>query len=340
MKIRMVAFILSILLSQLFLYSSWGYGQDGLAAKYPGDRGIENDPDVIFVENFEENSMANVASRWSDISNIGGMSLVADVPAVSLGSRSIQMTSIGGVNDGGHLFKKLPTGYNQLYMRYYIKYASGGIYHHNGGKIGGYNPASNWPIGGAGTKPTGSDRFSVGAEPNYDAPVTNDGVPRFDLYTYWMNMRSWQNPVTDPSTAYYGNDFIQDPNVKTQLDKWMCVEVMVKMNNPVTSYNGELTLWIDGQQVMHLGEGVPMGRWVSDSFFPDSAGTPFEGFQWRNMDGLNINWIWLLHYVTDDPPGYVGKIWFDDLVVAKSYIGPINVPDVTPPSPPGGLQVK
>ena len=32
----------------------------GIAARYPGDVGIESDPAVIFVENFEEPSMNDV----------------------------------------------------------------------------------------------------------------------------------------------------------------------------------------------------------------------------------------------------------------------------------------
>ena len=36
----------------------------GLANKYPGDIGIESDPNVVFVENFEEGSIPAVISRW------------------------------------------------------------------------------------------------------------------------------------------------------------------------------------------------------------------------------------------------------------------------------------
>lgn len=36
---------------------------DGIASKYPGDVGIENDPDVLFVENFES---PNWADKWQE----------------------------------------------------------------------------------------------------------------------------------------------------------------------------------------------------------------------------------------------------------------------------------
>jgi uncharacterized repeat protein (TIGR01451 family) len=288
--------------------------QEGIARKYPGDTGIENDSQVIFTEDFETGSLSDITDRWTDHSNVEGMSLVSDVPSASSGARSLQITSIGGTNTGGHFYKRLSIGHDQLYFRFYVKYASGGTYHHTGGKIGGYNPPTNWPQGGAGIRPSGNDRFTIGAEPVGQDPW------RFDFYVYWMHMRG--NPGDD---RYWGNDFIQDPTLHFT-DKWTCVEVMVKLNNPVSSYNGELALWIDGEQIIHLGEGFPNGRWVWDSFYPDPAGSPFEGFQWRNAEELEINWIWLLHYVTQDPPGYVGKVWFDDVVLATSYIGPIDAP--------------
>ena len=52
----------------------------GIAALYPGDTGIENHPDVIFVERFEQATMADLFTRWSDVKNGAAMSLSSDVP--------------------------------------------------------------------------------------------------------------------------------------------------------------------------------------------------------------------------------------------------------------------
>src|SRR6185503_542686 len=38
----------------------------GLAAKYPGDRNIDKDPRVLFVEDFEEPTLDALKSRWED----------------------------------------------------------------------------------------------------------------------------------------------------------------------------------------------------------------------------------------------------------------------------------
>ena len=45
--------------------------RQGLAGKYRGDRGIENDPNVIFVEDFEEGSLDAVASGWEGLIRAG-----------------------------------------------------------------------------------------------------------------------------------------------------------------------------------------------------------------------------------------------------------------------------
>jgi hypothetical protein len=52
---------------------------NGIAALYPGDVGIENDPDVVFVEKFEENTLADLFNRWTDILNGPTLSFNADV---------------------------------------------------------------------------------------------------------------------------------------------------------------------------------------------------------------------------------------------------------------------
>ena len=319
--------VASLLALVLLSSANLASGQ-GIAAKYLRDVGIQNDPDVLLTEMVED-SIAAIASRWNQAQNSAGMSLTSDIPAESGGARSLLMTSVGGMNTGGHLYKNLAPGYGQVYLRYYIKYSSSGTYHHTGGWLGGYNPPTDWPQGGAGVKPTGTDLFSIGPEPS-------DPALRFDLYTYWMEMR-----VSPDGVNYWGNTFIQDPSLVVKNDQWMCVEVMVKMNNPLSERNGELALWIDGKQIIDLREGSPLGIWNYNMFTPDPSGTPFEGFRWRATDPLNLNWIKLQHYTTADPSGFVGKVWWDHVVLAKKYIGPINTsPPGGPPAAPTGLRVE
>jgi hypothetical protein len=50
--------------------------------------------------------------------------------------------------------------------------------------------------------------------------------------------------------------------------------------------------------------------------------------QWRGDEKLNLNFLWPLCYITKAPRGHISRIRFDNIVVAKEYIGPIapNVP--------------
>ena len=295
---------------------SQGEVRHGLASKYKGDKGIEKDPDVIFVENFEENSLEAVKARWESIKNLDMMSFSADVPAASAGRQSLLMSHIGGKGTGAHLYRRLLPGYEQLYVRFYVKFARDCYPIHHFVHVGGYNPSTSWPQGGAGIRPAGDARFTTGIEP-YGRKW------RWDFYSYWMGMRS------SPDRKSWGHDFVNDENLIAERDKWICVELMMKMNNPVTAHNGQQELWIDGkswkkdgQLISRLGKGFPKGKWVWDSFQPDPKGEPFEGFQWRSDEKLNLNFLWILLYITDSPPGHVSKVWFDNIVVAKKYIGP------------------
>ena len=299
----------------------------GLASRYPGDAGIESDPAVVFVERFEDTSTAAVFGRWTDILNGPAMSLTSDVPAGSPGTRSLNIPwTGGGVNNGGHLFKVLTPGIDDvLYIRYYVKYPTSGRFSHNGIWIGGRNPSVNWPDPKAGTRPVGNDRFSAAAE---QANTTS----QFDHYDYWMNMH------LSNDGSYWGNRLLNDPSVTGRTGQWMCVEHMVKLNNPVSESNGEHAIWLDGVKISHIGPGFPSGFWSGGNFTQDPAGTPFEGMRWRSDTNLKVNWIWLQNYAPDDPAGFTSTMRFDHVVAARSYIGCLGSSSA-PPAPPTNVRV-
>lgn len=286
-----------------------------LAARYPGDAGIEADPDVVFVERFEEPTLGDLLARWTDVRNGSAMSFSADVPPGSPGTRSLDISwTGGGVSDGGHLYRQLSPGVDDtLYVRYYVKYPARGGYTHAGVWMGGHNPPLMWPNPQAGVKPAGHDRFSAAAE-------QSASTSRFDHYDYWMNMRPYA------ASQYWGNTLLNHPNVSVATDRWACVEHMVKLNQPTSSPNGEHAIWLDGVKVSHLGPAFPSGTWTGGRFVQDQAGSPFEGFQWRANADLNLNWIWLLAYAPDDTAGSVASLKLDHLVVARRYIGCLATP--------------
>jgi len=300
----------------------------GLSGLYPGDVGIESNANVVFVERFDEASLANLFGRWTDVLNGAGMSISNDAPAGSPVGKSLTIPWSAG-NTGGHLYRQLTPGVDDtLYIRYYVKYPSTTTYNHTGIWMGGYNPPLGWPNPQAGVKPTGSDRFIAAAEQN---TLTN----AFDHYDYWMGMHPGDG-------SHWGNLLLNNPGVQAAADQWVCVEQMVKLNSPVTALNGEHAIWLNGVKVSHVGQGFPKGVWSGGIFTQDPGGTPFEGLQWRNNAALNLNWMWLQVYSTSGS----GNLKYAHVVAAKSYIGCLasgsspTPPTVSVTSPASGATVS
>ena len=59
-------------------FTTTGTSAGGLSSLYPGDVGIENHPDVVFTERFED-SLTSVFGRWTDILNGPSMTTTSDV---------------------------------------------------------------------------------------------------------------------------------------------------------------------------------------------------------------------------------------------------------------------
>lgn len=273
---------------------------------------VNSQQTIIFSEDFESTTLPQVVAHWSEAVNQNGMALSDDVPPGSLGKKSLMVTSIIGQNTGGHLYKMFDRGYDSLYYRFYVKFAITCHSVHHFVHVGGYYPPTRWPQGGAGEKPQGYERFTSGIEPMGDRW-------EWDFYSYWMHMRGNPQP-----NKFWGNDFNPIPPAKIKRGEWMCVEAMMKVNNPASSYNGEQVLWIDGTKVMHLGKGFPNGYWVWDSFHPHPDSLPFEGFQWRSDENLRLNFFWLMFYMTKGDQGQIDTVWFDDVVVSTKYNGPLT----------------
>jgi hypothetical protein len=311
------------------------FPKEGIAARYPGDAGIERDAKVIFVENFEESTKEELFQRWETVGDKPGMSFSDEVPAGSVGKHTLIMEREKG--PGAQLYRRLKNekggwGYDRVFARYYVKFdPECGEIHHFGPCLGGNVPATSWPSVKAGQPTDGAKSFWSGIEPFGSAW-------RWDFYTYWHEMRG-----SPPRGQTWGNSFIRDPNLKVAKGRWICVEQMIQMND-VGDSNGEQALWIDGKLVGHQGKGFPKGLWTYDKFTPakggggirwdkekngperftvPEGGVPFEGYRWRTAPELNVNYVWLYIY-TEKPAGHRIKVWYDHVVVATEYIGPLK----------------
>jgi len=323
---RLAALLLAVLAPSALADDGLPEGA-GLSALYPGDKGIAKDPAVLLAEDFEEGTIADLQKKWTEVSNKDGNPLAfSDLrPEASRGKRSLEITATLGHDTGGHLFAPLAKGVDTAFARFYVRFDKDADYIHHFVHMGGLNPQTRWPNPQAGVRPEGDDRFSVGIEPWGDrGRAAAPGL--WNFYVYWHEMK------ISADGRYWGNGLRPVEDQPVPKGRWQCVELMIKMNKP-KEHDGELALWIDGKLKARFKKGAPRSKWSGMGFrLLEKGGEPFEGFSWRTDEALKISNFWLLHYVTENAarqnrvakPNPKNRVWFDDIVVATSYIGPIR----------------
>lgn len=106
-----------------------------------------------------------------------------------------------------------------------------------------------------------------------------------------------------PDGKYWGSGFRPETQSNIPRGKWICVEMMLKHNSPGKT-DGEQAYWIDGEL---------RGHW--------------RGIHWRTSPTLFANAFTLESYITDRRTKQrVNIVYFDNVVIAKEYIGPAKAP--------------
>ena len=267
----------------------------GLGAKYPGDVGIAADPAVLFHDDFEGQT---VGARWDWVR--GEEAVIGDRdPEVARGGQSARFVVAKDRNTDAGAWKRIPPQ-DELYMRGYVRYGKDfGYLHHGGfGYCATATPERFGPGGHAGRAPKGDAFFWNTLEP-VGRPGRGVSPPgRLMFYGYWWKMKP------DGRGNYWGNLFKPEPPQDPGLEKWTCVEWRVKANTPGEP-DGELDCWIEG---VHCGA--------------------FREINWRSSGDLKVNQVQIslyLEWSDFDRYGNGGDtrtVWYDDVVVATSYIGP------------------
>ncbi len=271
---------------------------NGLAARFPADAKIATDPRVIFADGFESGGFG----AWDEHSNKDGILDLVDESAsgAPLGSRSLRVTATLGENTGGGVTKWFESA-DRLFVRFYVKFAPDCDYTHHLVRLRankGLTGADRWSgFGQAGTKPQGDDRFTTGMEPwAGHGKLAPPG--KWNFYTYWHEMKAGGDG------RYWGNSFMAEDQPAIPRGRWICVEFMVKHNSPGEP-DGEQAYWIDGNLT---------GHWT--------------GINWRTSPTLFANSLAVESYVTDRwTKNPVNIVFFDNVVVAKDYIGPSGAMD-------------
>lgn len=284
-------------------------GSHGIAARYPGDKGIEKDPMVLFADDFESyQHPLEMGQRWDALYQRHLVGLTKDSACVYAGKQSLEFTlpqQTNELSDG--IDKILSKGQDVLFLRYYSRfYAPFDVIgsSHNGSSI-----SANYMDQGRATPgipANGTNKFLVNLE-NWRGDAQTPSPGHLNLYVYHPEQRSeygdhyFPDGIVSPFTSTpfdFGADFIPRPQIITPLDQWFCYEYMVKANTP-GKRDGRIAVWVDGQLV-----------------------ADFMNLRFRDIESLKIDRFGLSFHIKSNPKGEARKA-FDNVVAATSYIGPL-----------------
>jgi hypothetical protein len=288
-------------------------GDSGIAAKYPGDAGVEHDPAVVFADRFEENT-----DQWDF--QYGNVGITHEPEHVHTGKGALELMKPPGVTGTSNrgLIRHFKPGYDVIFVRCYTKIGKDAdlVNGHNGMGILAKSPDT--PDAASGIPADGANQFTARLDcwrPDYQTPLPGN----LTFYTYNLDQGCrWGDhifpsgrisPVGRPAEIAFGKSFVPRPDVIPERDRWYCLESMLKSNTP-GQRDGRLAFWVNGKL----------------------AGD-FPNMRMRDVDWLKPNQINLGLYT----PGSRGQgscvLWQDDLVVATSYIGPMVEEKKTPANP-------
>ena len=307
----------TILLLFPFLIAS-ASAQVGIASHYAGDRGINYDPDVLFADDFESyTSPTQLRSNWNGVYQLADLRIATEAGHHYAGAKAVEMTlPISGKEISKSLNKNLIPAQDVVFLRAYTKFDAG--YEVHGGNHDGLRLSAHYP--GPGIKPpaNGTGFFLFTLQNNIGATaLPGETTPGYShIYAYWPKQRSaygdhwYPDGRVKPYSPEIGNQgewlafpnqyphFTPMPNFLPQRNRWYCYELMVKANTP-GQHNGEVKYWIDGKVV---GDFPDLNLRSIDSLKIDVAKI---GLQAQHSERIN-------------------KKWYDDVVVAKKYIGPMT----------------
>lgn len=304
----------------------------GLAAQYPGDENIGNDPAVILADDFESYTTPNqLTTKWSSAYHLENLRISSEAGNFYSGTKALEMSlPITAAEVSNACNKTLNPTQDVMFIRAYTKFDPGynvPTSNHNGLRL-----SAQYPGPGGGTPPDGTGWFLFLVQNNIQgAGRPGESAPGFcHIYAYWPKQRDlfgdhwFPDGYVVPYSNETGNDgdwlaypdqypdFKVMPNFLPLRDKWYCYEMMVKANTPGKN-DGEVKYWIDGQLV---------------SDFPDLN---MRSISTLKMDTAHIG----LHAKKS---ARVNKKWYDNVVIATEYIGPMV--DTERPTAPTNLVIK
>jgi hypothetical protein len=304
--IRKITILRFVLAGLVLLFSVPALSADGIASRYPNDRGIQNDPRVVLFDGFESYSIPSDAQKsrgglWDVVGGVrharistqykiaGSKSYEFDMPITTHEVSPALMTHISPEE-------------RQLFCRVYFRYDSNFNLplesSHKGIRMSGQYPG---PCGGTPRNGSGWFLFLLqnDAAGKY---LPGEVTPGFgQIYAYWPLQQDpdgcgdlwWPTGQGFPDYP----DFVSRHNFNVPRGVWFCYELMVKVNDLGTR-NGEVKVWKNGVVVAD---------------FPDLFV--------RSVPNLLIDTLAIVMH--EHHSVRVNRVWIDNVVLARDYIGPI-----------------
>lgn len=287
-------------------------GDEGIAAAYPGDAGIDADPAVVFFDDFEGYTVADdLWGRYDNVYQIDQIRFATEPQSRYAGAQALEFTVPQQEAELSNAVDKVVSPeLDVLFLRYYSKFSTpfdvvGSS--HNGSSI-----SAHYFVDGQatpGVPADGTNKFLVAYENWRGEPeTTSPGL--LNVYVYHPEQRDdygdhfFPSGLVLPNTSLpfdFGPDFMPRPEVTPELDRWYCWEYMVQANTP-GQRDGRIAAWLDG---------VLVADWTN--------------LRLRDVGTLTIDRFGLSLHIGSNPNGEQKK-WFDNVVAATSYIGPLYEP--------------
>jgi len=285
-------------------------GATGIASRHPGDVGIADDPDVIFADDFESYTAgADLNGRWDAVYQNQYVAITTDAANVYHGAKALELTlpqQTAELSDGTD--KILADEQDVLFLRYYSKFQP--PYDVVGSSHKGSSISAHYFMGNQatpGVPADGTNKFLANLE-NWRGDAATPSPGNLNIYIYHPEQRSqygdhfFPTGMVLPNSSQpfdFGPTFVSRPDLLPALDRWYCYEYMVRANTP-GQRDGRIAVWVDGKLV-----------------------ADFPNLRLRDVATLKINRFGLSFHIGSNPNGE-SKKWYDAVVAAKSYIGPLS----------------
>jgi hypothetical protein len=287
-------------------------------------------------------------------------------PALKLGYQITGASS--ALSLGKHLTGNQNTGYDELYIRYQVKFDDNFKVASNGHNVGAWKWMRLWQYRDPNDRSDWSETPSDVEDTRYIVAALNDvsGVDRPGWKAMWSdNQHGHSNGGPRVQIEWYpwkaGNDqgtFEAIPNWELNYppspnagmfktfdgpgsQEWHTVEFHIKLSTIGPPGNGLFEIWMDGiRQVKHSKPSTAGG--MSGNWENPPTQKYQGGINWITV--FDNNQAWSASW--NSPPGTPGHryIYLDNIVVSTSYIGNSYVvggaspPDNMPPAPPLNLR--